>query len=112
MKGNIMDGTMKVSYKMLCDGDVYNEVSLAEILQNEKVAKAIKSEFAKGLRNIALSTSEDIQIVISTNKEIFEFEADKKDFADLIELAEDDAREHKRTKKGCSGVELVDFVTI
>ncbi len=107
-----MEGTMKVSYKMLCDSDVYNEVSLAQILQNEKVAKAIKSEFAKGLRNIALSTSEDIQIVISTEKEIFEFEADKKDFADLIELAEEDAKEHKRTKKGCSGVELIDFVTI
>ena len=107
-----MEGTMKVSYKMLCDGDVYNEVNLAEILQNEKVAKAIKSEFAKGLRNIALSTSEDIRIVISTDKEIFEFDADKKDFADLIELAEEDAKEHKRTKKGCTGVELMDFVTV
>ena len=103
---------MKVSYKMLCDGDVYNEVRLSEILQNEKVAKAIKSEFAKGLRNIALSTSEDLKIEISTKKEIFEFEAEKKDFADLIEIAEEDAREHKRIKKGCSGVELVDFVTI
>jgi len=107
-----MEGTMKVSYKMLCDGDVYNEVSLTEILQNEKVAKAIKSEFAKGLRNIALSTSEDVIIEINTDKEIFEFEADKKDFADLIELAEEDAREHKRTKKGCTGVELVDFKTL
>jgi len=107
-----MEGTMKVSYKMLCDGDVYNEVSLTEILENEKVAKAIKSEFAKGLRNIALSTSEDVKIEISTDKEIFEFEAEKKDFADLIELAEEDAREHKRTKKGCSGVELVDFETL
>ena len=107
-----MEGTMKVSYKMLCDGDVYNEVRLAEMLENEKVAKAIKSEFAKGLRNIALSISEDVKIEISTDKEIFEFEADKKDFADLIELAEEDAREHKRIKKGCSGVELVDFVTL
>ena len=107
-----MDGTMKVSYKMLCDGDVYNEISLIQILQNEKVAKAIKSEFAKGLRNIALSTPEDVIIEISTDKEIFEFEADKKDFADLIELAEEDARANKRTKKGCSGVELVDFVTL
>lgn len=103
---------MRVSYKMLCDGDVYNEISLTEILQNEKVARAIKSEFAKGLRNIALFASEDIKIEISTNREIFEFEAEKKDFADLIELAEEDAREHKRIKKGCSGVELVDFVTI
>jgi len=110
-KGDLMDGTMKVSYKMLCDGDVYNEVSLIEILQNEKVAKAIKSEFAKGLRNIALSTSEDIKIEISTEKEIFEFEAEKKDFADLIELAEEDAKLHKRIKKGCTGVELVDFST-
>ncbi len=107
-----MDGSMKVNYKMLCDGDVYNEVSLTDILQNEKVAKAIKSEFAKGLRNIALSTSDDVKIEISTDKEIFEFEADKKDFADLIELAEEDARTHKRIKKGCSGVELVDFVTL
>ncbi len=102
---------MKVSYKMLCDADVYNEVPLSEILKNEKVAKAIKSEFAKGLRNIALSTSEDVKIDISTEKEIFEFEADKKDFADLIELAEEDAKQHKRIKKGCSGVEVIDFTT-
>ena len=110
-KGKPMDGTMKVSYKMLCDADVYNEVSLNDILQNEKVAKVIKSEFAKGLRNIALSTVEDIKIEISTQKEIFEFEADKKDFADLIELAEEDAKLHKRIKKGCAGVEVVDFTT-
>jgi len=110
-KGKPMDGTMKVSYKMLCDADVYNEVSLNDILQNEKVAKVIKSEFAKGLRNIALSIAEDIKIEISTQKEIFEFEADKKDFADLIELAEEDAKQHKRIKKGCAGVEVVDFTT-
>jgi hypothetical protein len=106
-----MDGTMKVSYKMLCDSDVYKEIDLNKILENEKVAKVIRSEFAKGLRNISLSTSENIKISISTNKEIFEFEADKKDFADLIELAEEDAKQHKRSKKGCSGVEVVDFVT-
>jgi len=106
-----MDGIMKVSYKMLCDSDVYNELSLNDILQNEKVAKVIKSEFAKGLRNIGLSVSEDLKIEISTEKEIFEFEADKKDFADLIELAEEDAKLHKRIKKGCSGVEIVDFTT-
>ena len=106
-----MDGKMKVSYKMLCNSDVYNEVPLSEILKNEKVSKAIKSEFAKGLRNIALSTSEDVKIDISTEKEIFEFEADKKDFADLIELAEENAKEHKRIKKGCAGVEVVDFTT-
>ncbi len=106
-----MDGSMKVSYKMLCDSDVYQEVDLNKILKNEKVAKVIRSEFAKGLRNISLSTSENIKISISTNKEIFEFKVDKKDFADLIELAEEDAKQHKRSKKGCTGVEVVDFIT-
>jgi len=106
-----MDGTLKVSYKMLCESDVYSEVSINDILQNEKVAKVIKSEFAKGLRNIALSSSENIKVEISTQKEIFEFEAEKKDFADLIELAEEDAKEHKYIKKGCAGVEIVDFST-
>ena len=107
-----MDGIMKVNYKMLCDGDIYNEINLNEILKNEKVLKVIKSEFAKGLRNITISTTEDIKIEMSTEKEIFEFEADKKDFADLIELAEEDAKLHKRIKKGCAGVEVVDFVTV
>ncbi len=111
-KESPMDGTMKVNYKMLCDADVYQEVDLTVILQNEKVAKVIKSEFAKGLRNIAISSSENIKIEISTQKEIFEFEADKKDFADLIELAEEDAKEHKRIKKGCTGVEIIDFMTL
>ncbi len=107
-----MEGKMKVNYKMLCDSDVYLEIELSKILQNEKVVKVIKSEFAKGLRNIAISASENIKIEIATQKEIFEFEADKKDFADLIELAEEDAKEHKRTKKGCTGIEIVDFTTI
>jgi len=107
-----MEGNMRVSYQMLCESDFMKEVPLKEILENEKVAKVIKSEFAKGVRNIALSASEDVRISVHTDKEIFEFEADKKDFADLIELAEEDARSHKRIKKGCSGVELVDFVTL
>jgi len=106
-----MKGNMKVKYKMLCDSDVYKEVTLSELLSNEKVAKVIKGEFAKGLRNIAVSSSEDLKIEISTQKEIFEFDAEKKDFADLIELAEEDAKEHKRIKKGCAGVEIVDFTT-
>ena len=106
-----MKGTMKVNYKMLCENDVYLEIDLNKLLENEKVAKVIKSEFAKGLRNISLSTAENIKVELSTQKEIFAFEADKKDFADLIELAEEDAKEHKHIKKGCAGVEIVDFTT-
>jgi len=106
-----MKGTMKVNYKMLCDSDVYMEIELQDILQNEKVLKVIKSEFAKGLRNISITSAENGKVEIATSKEIFVFEAEKKDFADLIELAEEDAKEHKRTKKGCTGIEIVDFAT-
>jgi len=106
-----MKGSMKVKYKMLCDSDVYKEIALSELLNNEKIAKIIKGEFAKGLRNISVLAEENIKIQIATSKEIFEFPADKKDFADLIELAEEDAKEHKRIKKGCAGVEIVDFTT-
>ena len=106
-----MKGSMNVKYKMLCDSDVYMEIALSELLNNEKVAKVIKGEFAKGLRNISVLAEENVKIQISTTKEIFEFAADKKDFADLIELAEEDAKEHKRIRKGCAGVEIVDFTT-
>jgi len=107
-----MKGKMQVKYKMLCDSDIMIEVQLSALLKNEKVTKVIKSEFAKGMRNISVLCAEDPILEISTSKEIFSFEAEKKDFADLIELAEEDAKIHKRIKKGCAGVEIVDFYTL
>ena len=106
-----MEGIMKVTYTVLCESDVSKEINLEEILGSEKVVKAIKSEFAKGLRNIILSASENTTITIKTEKEHFGFTASKNDFADLLELAEEDARKNKRLKKGCDGVELIDIVT-
>ena len=107
-----MDGMIKVNYTTLCESDVSKEVGVEELLKNEKVLKVIKSEFAKGLRNIVLSARENGIITLKTEKEQFEFVASKNDFADLLELAEEDARKHKRLKKGCDGVELIDIVTI
>ncbi|MEA3418312.1 MAG: hypothetical protein U9Q90_02845 [Campylobacterota bacterium] len=107
-----MDGMMKVTYTVLCSSDVNKEISLEEILGNEKIVKAIKSEFAKGLRNIVLSTRENTTISIKTEKQLFDFTVGKNDFADLLELAEEDARKNKRLKKGCDGIELIDIVTI
>lgn len=107
-----MEGMIKVNYTVMCKNDVSQEVSLTDLLANEKVMKAIKSEFATGLRNLALSHKEDTPVYIKTQKEIFEFTASKNDFADLLELAEEDARKNKRLKKECDGVELVDIVTI
>lgn len=96
----------------MCKNDVNLEINLSEILANEKVEKAIKSEFAKGLRNLVLTCKEEISIDIKTKKEVFEVIVSKNDFADLLELAEEDARKHKRIKKECDGVELVDILTI
>ena len=107
-----MEGMIKVSYTVMCKNDVSKEVSLSKLLSNEKIMKAIKSEFATGLRNLALSQKEDTTVFIKTQKEIFEFSTSKNDFADLLELAEEDARKHKRIKKDCDGVEIVDILTV
>ena len=103
---------IKVSYTVMCKNDVNKELSLSEILANEKIEKAIKSEFAKGLRNLVLSYKEETEVFLKTQKEVYDVIVDKNDFADLLELAEEDARKHKRIKKECEGVELVDILTI
>lgn len=107
-----MEGMIKVSYTVMCKNDVSKEVNLCDLLANEKVIKAIKSEFATGLRNLALSSKEETTVYVKTQKEVFEFEVSKNDFADLLELAEEDARKHKHLKKGCDGVELVNIETV
>ncbi len=103
---------MKITYTVLCTSDINKEIKLDAILKNEKVLKALKSEFAKGLRSIALSSKENATVTIKTEKEHFEFMASKNDFADLLELAEEDAKKNKRLKKGCDGIELIDIVTM
>jgi predicted RNA binding protein with dsRBD fold (UPF0201 family) len=107
-----MEGMIEVSYIILCKNDADKTISLKDILSNEKIERAIRSEFAKGLRNISLSFSDDSQVHIKSNKEIYKFQASKNDFADLVELAEEDARKNKLMKKGCEGIELVDMVTV
>jgi len=103
---------IKVSYTIMCKNDVNIELTLHKILSNEKIAKAIKSEFASGLRNLSIVHKENSELAIKTSKTVYELSVSKNDFADLLELAEDDARKHKRFKKECDGVELVDIVTV
>jgi len=103
---------LKVSYTVMCKNDVSQEISLTEMLANEKVIKSIKSEFATGLRNLAFSLKDETSIYIKTEKVIYKFEVSKNDFADILEFAEEDARKNKRLKKECDGVELVDIETI
>lgn len=107
-----MEGTMEVSYIVLCANDTQVSVTLDDLLANEKVARTLRGEFAKGIRNLMLESQGDAQVLIKTAKEIHTFTAAKNDFADLVELAEEDARKNKYLKKGCEGVELVDIVTV
>lgn len=108
-----MDGKMVVTYKLLCKNDFSLELSLGKLLENEKISKLIKSEFSKGLRNIELSTKEsETKIYLETQKELYQFEVNKDDFADIITLAEEDVKTRKLIKKDYSGIELVNIETI
>ena len=108
-----MNGKIMVSYKVLCKTDVNDKVSIKELLLNEKVLKAIKSEYAKGIRNIQISSElDECHVKVETQKEIHSFEAQKDDYADLLVLAEEDATNKKLLKKDCDRVELVDIETM
>jgi len=108
-----MNGMITVTYKILCNADLNKKISMQELLSNEKVSKAIKSEFAKGVRNISLfSNDNDASIYVETEKKLHTFEVSKDDFADILVLAEEDASSKKLLKKDCDRVELVDIKTI
>ena len=108
-----MNGTIMVSYKILCKADLNKSITIEELLLNEKIAKIIKSEYAKGFRNLALlSDSKESFMKIETIKELHTFEVAKDDFADILVLAEEDAANKKLLKKDCDRVELVDIETL
>ena len=107
-----MNGTILVTYKILCKSDLNKTLTLDELLNNEKIAKVIKSEFAKGFRNITLvNNTQDATIKLETQKELHQFEVDKNDFADILVLAEEHATTNKLFKKECERVELIDIQT-
>lgn len=107
-----MNGKIMVSYKILCKTDLNTEVSMKELLANEKILKAIKNEYAKGLRNIEINHNIlEGSLKIETQKKIHNFEVQKDDYADLLVLAEEDAANKKLLKKDCEQVELVDIKT-
>jgi outer membrane lipoprotein-sorting protein len=108
----IMDGTILVTYKILCNADLDVEVSLKELLENEQVLKSIKSVYAKGLRNVEVSSYPEALIKLETQRNTYTFEVSKDDYADLLSLAEEDAKNKKLLKKDCERVELVDIETL
>lgn len=95
-----MDGKMIVTYKVVCKNDFNLELTLQKLLANEKIEKAIKNEFAKGIRNLDLFTKDlNSKIFIETSKELYTLEVNKDDFADLLTLAEEDAATRKLIKR-------------
>ncbi len=108
-----MNGNIMVTYKILCKADLNKEISIQTLLANEKIAKLIRSEFAKGFRNInILSDDEQSKIKIETIKDLHTFEVAKDDFADILVLAEEDAAAKKLIKKDCDRVELINIETL
>lgn len=107
-----MEGTLKVTYTVLCDSDIDQNITVEELLGDEKVAKAIKNAFAPKLRNIELRAIAQEAVHLSTIKTTYSLEIPKDDFADALTIAEEDAKKNKRFKKGCEMVELVDIETL
>ena len=108
-----MKGTMNITYKVLCQKDTNKEITIDALLNNEKVLKVIKSEFGKGVRNLMLTSDDKAALLtLATEKELYRFEVSKNDFADILDLAEDDAKSRKLLKKECDRVEIVDIETV
>lgn len=107
-----MDGTIMVTYKVLCEADINQEIPIEELLKNEKILKAIKLEYAKGARNTQFSSNEGSMLKIETVRKVHSFEVSKDDYADLLVLAEEDAKNKKLLKKECERVELIDIQTL
>ena len=104
---------MNITYKVLCQKDTNKEITIDALLNNEKVLKAIKSEFGKGVRNLMLTSDDKTALLtLATEKELYKFEVSKNDFADILDLAEDDAKSRKLLKKECDRVEIVDIETL
>lgn len=107
-----MKGSMIITYKVLCQKDTNKEIRLEDLFSNEKIVKAIKSEFGKGVRNLVLSSDDkEATLLLATEKRLYSFEVSKNDFADILDLAEEDARSRKLLKKECDRVEIVDIET-
>lgn len=107
-----MEGQITVTYVILCDDDVNIDIDLQTILGNEKMQKLLKSEFAKGARNLVIDASNATgSINLSKEKKLHTVVIEKDDFADALSLAEEDARSKKLFKGKCNRIELIDLCT-
>lgn len=107
-----MEGSMKITYVVLCENDLNKMVSVKQLLESEKISKAIRSEFAPQMRNIEILALGDECLKVATIKKDHSLEIAKDDYADALSLAEEDAKQKKLLKKGCDRIEMVDIITL
>jgi len=108
-----MEGHINITYTVICDNDIHMELTMKEVLANEKVQSLIKREFTKGARGIVMDDAKvNGTLIIEKEKNLYEVTIDKDDFADALTLAEEDAKKRKLFKAGCNMVELIDMVTV
>jgi len=106
-----MTGELMINYIVLCEGDLNMTLTMADLLKNENVAKAIKNAFAKGKRDIEAVIEEAGAMTIKNKKTVQTVTIPKDSFMDALTLAEEDARAKKLVKKGCERIEIVDIET-
>ena len=107
-----MEGNLIITYTVICDGDIYKEIPLAEVLENEKIQAVIKREFGEGGRGLVIDGSKTQgTLIVQKEKPLYTMTIHKDDFADALTLAEEDAKQNKRLKANCSMVELIDIVS-
>lgn len=106
-----MTGELVIQYIVLCDSDLEVKVTMADLLKNETIAKAIKNAFAKGKRGIEAAVDEPGLMTIKNKKTVQTFTIPKENFMDALTLAEEDAKSKKLLKKGCDRIEIVDIET-
>lgn len=107
-----MTGELTIQYIVLCEGDLEVTVTMADLLQDEKIARAIKNAYAKGKRDIQAVVDVPGSMTIKSKKTVHSVTIPKNNFMDALTLAEEDAKEKKLLKKGCDRIEIVDLETL
>jgi len=107
-----MTGELMIKYIVLCETDLEVRVTLADLLGDEKIARAIKNAYAKGKRDIEAVVDDPGLMTVKNKKTVQSLTIPKDSFMDALPLAEEDAKAKKLLKKGCDRIEIIDIETV
>lgn len=110
-----MEGSLYVDYSVSIAGEEEIKASVFEIISDEKISKLIKSAFGKGIRGAELLFDEEnmrnIFVAIGKKADVHTIELPKKDFADALTFAEEDAQSKGLMRKKDACVTLLNLRT-